>query len=131
MGSSHFKVIAILLVKGIDFYGFHSNDQYFLKIYLNDPAMVSKTVDLLQRGVLSHPVQCYEQHIPYLHQFFIDYNLYGMDFIELDHFQCRWPVPASFDVILDNIWRDPVLRSSNAPLEMDTWAEGSHNYIHQ
>jgi DNA polymerase zeta len=127
-GSSHFKVLAILLVKGIDFYGFHAHYQYFLKLYLNDPAMVSKTVELLQKGILSHPIQCYEQHIPYLHQFFIDYNLYGMDYIELDHFQCRWPVPVEFE--LENLWRDPILRLSNAPLELDTWPEGVYCFIY-
>ncbi|KAJ3048012.1 DNA polymerase zeta, partial [Rhizophlyctis rosea] len=36
--------------------------------------------------------QTYESHIPYLHQFFIDHNLFGMDYIHLKAGRFRMPV---------------------------------------
>ncbi|KAJ3040197.1 DNA polymerase zeta [Rhizophlyctis rosea] len=36
--------------------------------------------------------QTYDSHIPYLHQFFIDHNLYGMDYIHLADGRFRMPI---------------------------------------
>lgn len=48
----------------------------------------------MQNGaVMNTPLQPHESHIPYLLQFFIDYNIYGMDYIELSHAIFKRPLP--------------------------------------
>ncbi|KAJ3294860.1 DNA polymerase zeta [Borealophlyctis nickersoniae] len=55
--------------------------------------MVTKVVGMLEEGaVMGQRFQTFESHIPYLHQFFIDYNLYGMDFIDLTDGRFRRPI---------------------------------------
>src|SRR5258708_2353101 len=54
-------VRAILLVKGVHFYGFHARYSPFLKIYLVDPGVVSRAVTILQSGtVMSSRFRVYE-----------------------------------------------------------------------
>ena len=55
-----------------------------MKIYLYNPAMVKRICELLQSGAIMNKFyQPHEAHIPYLLQLFIDYNLYGMNLINL------------------------------------------------
>ncbi|XP_013401408.1 uncharacterized protein LOC106167234 [Lingula anatina] len=52
--------------------------------------MVKKVADLLQGGaILNKPFQPHETHIPFNLQFFIDYNLYGMNLIHLSAVKFR------------------------------------------
>ncbi|KAL3883653.1 hypothetical protein ACJMK2_029895 [Sinanodonta woodiana] len=75
-------VYKITLVSGIPMYGYHEKEQQFLKIYLYNPSMVRKAADLLLGGaVMNKSFQPHESHIPYTLQFFIDYNLYGMNLL--------------------------------------------------
>lgn len=75
---------SIILVKGIHFYGFHSAYSPFLKVYLADPALLSRTVALLQTGsVMSKRFRVYESHIGYILQFLSDFGLYGCGWLEL------------------------------------------------
>ncbi|XP_052808091.1 uncharacterized protein LOC128236972 isoform X1 [Mya arenaria] len=77
-------VYKIVLVNGRAMYGYHDEEQQFLKIYLYNPGMVKKAADLLLGGaVLNKPFQPHEAHIPYTLQLFIDYNLYGMNLINV------------------------------------------------
>lgn len=83
-GSSVQHVFKVVLVSGMPFYGFHAKEKYFLKIYLYNPQMVKRVCELLQSGaVMNKMYQPHEGHIPYLLQLFIDYNLYGMNLINL------------------------------------------------
>lgn len=66
------------------FYGYHEKERHFMKIYLYNPAMVKRICELLQSGaIMNKCYQPHEAHIPYLLQLFIDYNLYGMNLINL------------------------------------------------
>ncbi|XP_018415790.1 PREDICTED: DNA polymerase zeta catalytic subunit [Nanorana parkeri] len=77
-------VFKITVVSGIPFYGFHEKERQFMKIYLYNPAMVKRVSELLQGGaVMNKCYQPHEAHVPYLLQLFIDYNLYGMNLINL------------------------------------------------
>ncbi|XP_048842517.1 DNA polymerase zeta catalytic subunit isoform X1 [Brienomyrus brachyistius] len=77
-------VFKVILVSGMPFYGFHAKEKQFLKIYLYNPQMVKRVCELLQGGaVMNKSYQPHEAHIPYLLQLFIDYNLYGMNLINL------------------------------------------------
>ncbi|KAK7907545.1 hypothetical protein WMY93_016157 [Mugilogobius chulae] len=83
-GSSTQHVFKVVLVSGMPFYGFHAKEKYFLKIYLYNPQMVKRVCELLQSGaVMNKMYQPHEGHIPFLLQLFIDYNLYGMNMINL------------------------------------------------
>ncbi|XP_050100857.1 DNA polymerase zeta catalytic subunit [Anopheles aquasalis] len=78
-------VFNISLVKGIPIYGYHKQEHHFLKIYLFNPLLVRKATQLLMNGaILSTTYQVLETHVPYILQFFIDYNLYGMSFLNLE-----------------------------------------------
>ncbi|XP_058450241.1 DNA polymerase zeta catalytic subunit [Malaya genurostris] len=77
-------VFRIALVKGLPIYGYHRKEHHFLKIYLYNPHLIRKATNLLMNGViLSRVFQTFETHIPYVLQFFIDYNLYGMSFLNV------------------------------------------------
>ncbi|XP_077018786.1 DNA polymerase zeta catalytic subunit isoform X1 [Tamandua tetradactyla] len=77
-------VFKVSLVSGIPFYGYHEKERHFMKIYLYNPAMVKRICELLQSGAIMNKFyQPHEAHIPYLLQLFIDYNLYGMNLINL------------------------------------------------
>uniref|UniRef100_A0A8W7PL58 DNA-directed DNA polymerase family B exonuclease domain-containing protein n=1 Tax=Anopheles coluzzii TaxID=1518534 RepID=A0A8W7PL58_ANOCL len=78
-------IFKIVLVKGIPIYGYHRNPHHYFKIYMYNPYLVRNATQLLMNGtILSGSYQVHETHIPYILQFFIDYNLYGMSFLELD-----------------------------------------------
>ncbi|XP_055679121.1 DNA polymerase zeta catalytic subunit [Lutzomyia longipalpis] len=69
-------------VRGRPFYGYHARDHLFLKVYFYNPAMTKRAANLLQNGAICGRVfQAHESHVPYILQFFIDYNLYGMSFL--------------------------------------------------
>ncbi|NXA54879.1 REV3L polymerase, partial [Nothocercus julius] len=77
-------VFKVSLVSGTPFYGYHEKERHFMKIYLYNPAMVKRVCELLQGGaIMNKSYQPHEAHIPYLLQLFIDYNLYGMNLINL------------------------------------------------
>ncbi|NP_001163919.1 REV3 like, DNA directed polymerase zeta catalytic subunit L homeolog [Xenopus laevis] len=77
-------VFKITVVSGVPFYGYHEKEIQFMKIYLYNPAMVKRVSELLQGGaVMNKCYQPHEAHVPYLLQLFIDYNLYGMNLINL------------------------------------------------
>ncbi|XP_070524016.1 DNA polymerase zeta catalytic subunit isoform X2 [Cardiocondyla obscurior] len=86
-------VYKIQQVSGIPFYGFHKKEHLFFKVYFYNPAIIKRTADLLQNGsILNQTLQPYEAHIPYILQFMIDYNLYGMNLINLNSIKYRQPL---------------------------------------
>ncbi|CAO3569276.1 unnamed protein product [Mortierella alpina] len=129
-------VAAIIPVKGIPFYGYHVGYTTFLKIYLFNPDFESRIVDLMRSGaIMATKFQPFEAHIPFRLQFFIDYNLYGMGWLELEDALLRQdvPMPEANDhpkrltkaTVADRIWlpdSDPG-RMSHCEIEMDTTAD--------
>ncbi|KAK1171883.1 DNA polymerase zeta catalytic subunit-like [Acipenser oxyrinchus oxyrinchus] len=82
--SSVQHVFKMSLVSGMPFYGYHAKERQFMKIYLYNPLMVKRVCELLQGGAVMNKIyQPHEAHIPYLLQLFIDYNLYGMNLVNL------------------------------------------------
>ncbi|XP_073844954.1 DNA polymerase zeta catalytic subunit [Musca autumnalis] len=84
-GSSNVQhVFKVQLVKGIPFYGYHRSEHQYLKIHMFNPRFVRRAANLLQNGAIMnknfHP---HEAHVPYILQFMIDYNLYGMSMIHV------------------------------------------------
>ncbi|KAI8995628.1 hypothetical protein BD414DRAFT_513374 [Trametes punicea] len=77
-------VRAIVLVKGVHFYGFHANYSPFLKVHIADPAVVNRAVTIMQSGtVMKTRFRVYESHISYPLQFMCDFGLYGCGWIDL------------------------------------------------
>lgn len=75
---------AILLVKGVHFYGFNSSYSPFLKIQIVDPSYVTRAVAILQSGsVMSTRFHTYESHLTCILQFLADFGLYGCGWIDL------------------------------------------------
>ncbi|XP_058174189.1 DNA polymerase zeta catalytic subunit [Anopheles ziemanni] len=78
-------VFKIVLVKGVPIYGYHRKEHNYLKIYMYNPLLVRNATTLLMNGAIPSAMpQVHETHIPYVLQFFIDYNLYGMSFLHLN-----------------------------------------------
>lgn len=66
------------------FYGYHRTDHQFLKIYMFNPRFIRRAANLLQNGAILNKVfHPHESHVPYILQFMIDYNLYGMSFLHV------------------------------------------------
>ncbi|XP_018800849.1 PREDICTED: DNA polymerase zeta catalytic subunit isoform X1 [Bactrocera latifrons] len=82
--SSAIHVFKVQLVKGIPFYGYHRGEHQLLKIYMFNPRFVRRAANLLQSGaVMNKNFHPFESHVPYILQFMIDYNLYGMSFVHI------------------------------------------------
>ncbi|KAF9669963.1 hypothetical protein SADUNF_Sadunf13G0019200 [Salix dunnii] len=85
------------LVRAKKFYGYHSDEELFVKIYLYHPHDVSRAANLLLAGaVFDKSLQPHESHIPFLLQFLVDYNLNGMGHLHLSKMKFRHPVPDPF-----------------------------------
>ncbi|EPS72654.1 hypothetical protein M569_02103, partial [Genlisea aurea] len=89
------------LVRAKKFYGYHASEELFIKIYLYPehisyfPQDVSCAANLLLLGAVCNMfLQPYESHIPFLLQFLIDYNLYGMGHLHVSKLMFRYPIPA-------------------------------------
>ncbi|KAH8370569.1 hypothetical protein KR093_004143 [Drosophila rubida] len=77
-------VFKIQLVKGIPFYGYHRVEHQFLKIFMFNPRFVRRAANLLQSGaILNKNFNPHESHVPYILQFMIDFNLYGMSYLHV------------------------------------------------
>ncbi|XP_055816734.1 DNA polymerase zeta catalytic subunit [Solanum dulcamara] len=96
-GSKRQHVHGCSLVRARKFYGYHSSEELFLKIYLYHPQDVSRAANLLLGGaVLDKSLQPHESHIPFLLQFLVDYNLYGMGHLHISKMKFRNPIPDTF-----------------------------------
>ena len=130
----------ITLVKAIPFYGFHVGYRFFLKIYMLNPAVMTRLADLLQQGlIMNRKFQPYEAHLQYLLQFMADYNLYGCSYIEAGNARFRSPVPEYQEENQDHLWHsesvpprcmtdDPSLpRVSHCSIEVDIYTKNILN----
>ncbi|KAL8553803.1 hypothetical protein ACS0TY_002187 [Phlomoides rotata] len=96
-GSKRQHVHGSDLVRARKFYGYHSPEELFVKIYFYYPQDVSRAANLLLAGaILDKTLQPYESHIPFLLQFLIDYNLYGMGHLHVSKMKFRPPVPDTY-----------------------------------
>lgn len=117
----------ITLVKGIPFYGYHVGYKFFLKVYLLNPAHMTRFADLLHQGaIMNRVLQPYESHLQYLLQWMCDYNLYGCGYIDCAKVQFRGPVPES-DAIdtTTHKWHDASITNSHLA-EPDQYPRQSH-----
>jgi DNA polymerase zeta len=117
-------VRAVILVKGIHFYGFCSGYSPFLKIHIADPALMSRAVAIMQSGsVMGTPFRTFENHLSYILQFLCDFGLYGCGWIQLEDI---WQRGVDEDVNdptpIPSFKPSVYFRQSGMALEFDTAA---------
>ena len=113
---------AIILVKGVHFYGFHASYSPFLKVLVADPTYTNRIITLLRSGsVMSTRFRIYESHINFTLQFMCDFGLYGCGLIDLQEVWQRTPdeTPDGEELAFE---RSPHFRQSKMPLEVDAIA---------
>ncbi|KAJ1926917.1 DNA polymerase zeta [Tieghemiomyces parasiticus] len=120
-------VAGLELVRGTPFYGHRFGEQYFWKLYYVNPAHGSTLAALLQKGTaLGTPCEVYEAHIPYILQFMVDFNLYGMRWIHVERSKERpsGPLDPEFATVgLDHAQpMGPTERLTWCQAELDTLA---------
>ncbi|KAI3662608.1 hypothetical protein MP638_000718 [Amoeboaphelidium occidentale] len=92
----------IEVVQKRDFYGYHQEEEEFLKIYLLDFNCINTLAELLlNRAILQKSIQVYGSHVPFTLQFLVDYDLYGMDDIIVTHFEVPQPKASHCEIELD------------------------------
>jgi hypothetical protein len=92
-------IAAIVLTKGIPFYGYHIGYQTYLKIYMTNPYEKQQMLDILQTSAIRNTsYQPHEAHLNFELQFLIDHNLYGMDWIHIDENHGLDSASASFGI---------------------------------
>ncbi|KRX27877.1 DNA polymerase zeta catalytic subunit, partial [Trichinella nelsoni] len=130
---THFSYVRDVSVERLTpFYGYHENAVSFLKISLYNPNYIKKAfraVKVLQNGLI-HGIrfEAHESHVPYTLQFFIDFNLYGMDFLYLRCVKFRKRkvqnekrALAATNESFDD--QDPFLCQSTCEVELDCMAD--------
>lgn len=116
---------AIVLVKGIHFYGFHTSYTPFLKILVADPTYVTRIVTILQSGsVMGTRFRVFESHLSYILQFMCDFGLYGCGEIEIEDALERCPESPDEDEDSNStkFGSSSYFRESRLPLEVDVIA---------
>lgn len=84
-----FPVHKIEPIRSFNYYGYHNQAEDFFKIHLYNPRMVKQLAIMFEHGhVLQKFVPVFWAHLPYILLFFIDNNLRGMQFIDVD--QVYW-----------------------------------------
>jgi DNA polymerase zeta len=117
--SSQF-VRAIVLVKGVHFYGFHYSYSPFLKVYLVDPMFINRAVTILRSTtVMGTRFRIFESHISYPLQFMCDFGLYGCGWLDLREIWERG-IETSSSSHGSNSSTSPHYKQSSLPLEVDT-----------
>ncbi|KAI7829071.1 hypothetical protein BX661DRAFT_99530 [Kickxella alabastrina] len=87
-------IAAVVPVKGVPFYGYHTGYRPFFKIQLTNPSMMARASSLLSSGaVMGQKMNVLGSHLSYVLQFLVDFNLYGMDWIHLNKILFRSPLP--------------------------------------
>lgn len=72
-------------INSYNYYGYHNETEAFFKLYLYNPRMVKQLAQIFEDcRVLGRFVPVFWAHLPYILLFFIDNNLRGMQFIEMD-----------------------------------------------
>lgn len=115
---------AILLVKGIHFYGFHTSYSPFLKILIADPTYVYRAVTIMRSGsIMSTSFRIFESHLSYVLQFMCDFGLYGCGAIDLEDCLQRCTEGAEQESQPQATFLpSPCFRQSRMPLEVDVIA---------
>lgn len=116
-------VCAVVLVKGVKFYGFHSQYSPFLKIILLDPRLMNRVATILQSGsVMSQRFPVYESHLSFILQFMCDFGLYGCGSVGISKAYRRAVLGSETDILPEQVTSfepSPYPPQSHMPIELD------------
>ncbi|KAG9083711.1 DNA polymerase zeta [Ceratobasidium sp. UAMH 11750] len=114
-------VRAVILVKGVNFYGFHCSHTPFLKVIMTDPGMVQRAATVLRSGaVMRQKIQTFETHISFILQFMCDFGLYGCGWLEFARYYVREGDAETGTTILPGQFtKSPHTKVSRMSLEID------------
>ncbi|CAE6429817.1 unnamed protein product [Rhizoctonia solani] len=115
-------VRAVILVKGVHFYGFHCSYSPFLKVIMADPGLVQRAATVLRSGVvMRQKIQTHETHISYLMQFMCDFGLYGCGWLEFSRYYLRegTAVDTRADALPGQFSESPHPKASRMAIEID------------
>ncbi|KEP54925.1 DNA polymerase type-B family catalytic domain protein [Rhizoctonia solani 123E] len=115
-------VRAVILVKGVHFYGFHCSYSPFLKVIMADPGLVQRAATVLRSGVvLRQKIQTFETHISYIMQFMCDFGLYGCGWLEFSRYYLRegYTEAGIRDALPGQFSKSPHSKASRMSVEID------------
>jgi DNA polymerase zeta len=77
-------VSSVMLLKARPFYGYHEDDELFVRVDLLNPGEVTRAAALLQRkAVFDRAFAVHEAHVPFILQAMMDLNVAGMSLLAL------------------------------------------------
>lgn len=106
-----------------DFYGFHPEKDYFVKVLFFDPILCHRVGLALQKECGKCEIlQPYQVHIPYLLQFFIEYDIVGMGICRFRNVRFR-RISADMESKYPDYLRHPVMPNSYMANEIDVFCD--------
>lgn len=122
-GEQRFPIHKIESIKSFNYYGYHDKPEDFYKLYLYNPRMVKHLATLFEDcKVLAKFIPVFWAHLPYILLFFIDNNLRGMQFIEVDRVEWRKHKAPAFD---SQIGGSQSQFGDGVPVEDDEFSDSS------
>lgn len=89
-GDQKYPIHRIESIESFNYYGYHNKQENFFKLHLYNPKMVKHLATMFEDcRVLGRFIPVFWAHLPYILLFFIDNNLRGMQFIEVDQIYWR------------------------------------------
>lgn len=89
-GDLRSPVHRVEMIESFNYYGYHHKTEDFFKLHLYNPKIVKQLAAIFEDcRVLGRFIPVFWAHLPYILLFFIDNNLRGMQFIEVDQLYWR------------------------------------------
>ncbi|KAI8639136.1 hypothetical protein BD408DRAFT_392872, partial [Parasitella parasitica] len=123
-------IAAIVLVKGVPFYGYYVGYKTYLKIYMINPCEKHQMLEILQSGAIQNiSFQPHEAHLNFELQFLMDHNLYGMDWIHIEQHNVSPSFKVQFRLpILKSPQQENIYTSKTVPLDLQSDAVPKSSY---
>ncbi|OQR73804.1 DNA polymerase zeta catalytic subunit-like [Tropilaelaps mercedesae] len=82
------RVVEATFFKGRNFYGYHANEEIFLRVSFSDPRTVRRASEVITSGQAGAKMPVFEAHIPFNLQFMIDNQVQGMNLLHIS--KCKF-----------------------------------------
>ncbi|KAK0417716.1 hypothetical protein QR680_013168 [Steinernema hermaphroditum] len=136
----HHSIFDVVEVSAKSMYGYHKEDERFVKVLFYNPQIAHYLIESLHRESVRNPrVQPFQAHIPFVLQFFIDYAIFGMDLLRLRNCKFRLHKEAlrrvddklfgdvKIDDIVNGYHLSPLNPESTVAVEIDCFVQDIAN----